>query len=57
MAKKPAAKPPAAAKKSGSARPAPKPAAPSPAPAPRSSTYVPQPLQGIGRAPFRYPPQ
>jgi len=51
--KKPAAKS-AAAKKPAAPKPA-----PSPAPAaetPRRETYTPQPVQGIGWAPFRYPP-
>jgi len=61
-AKKATAKQPA---KSGAKKaPAPKPAAkkstgtsaPAPAAAPRE-TYTPQPVTGIGWAPFRYPPQ
>ena len=56
MAKKPAAKSAAAAKKKTAV--AKKASSPAPAaPAPRRSTYTPQPVQGIGPAPFRYPPQ
>lgn len=61
-----ARKPAAAKKKPAAKRAAPKKAARKPkaaAPAPRAEarsragTYMPQPVQGIGWAPFRYPPQ
>jgi hypothetical protein len=67
--KKPAAKS-AASKKPAAKKPAAKPTAEKPAEkktapatsvvvadAPRRATYTPQPVQGIGWAPFRYPPQ
>lgn len=60
-AKKPAAKKPAAKpspKKVEAKKPAPAPAPARPeAPARRTGTYTPQPVQGIGWAPFRYPLQ
>jgi hypothetical protein len=61
--KKPAAKGAAVGTKArpSVSRPAPKKDAPSPASAvseaPRRATYTPPPVQGIGWAPFRYPPQ
>ena len=60
--KKPAAKS-AASKKPAATKTAARPAAEKKtAPvvvvdAPRRATYTPQPVQGIGWAPFRYPPQ
>jgi hypothetical protein len=53
--KKPAAKS-AAAKKPAVKKGAPSPAV-ADAQAPRRDTYTPRPVQGIGWAPFRYPPR
>jgi hypothetical protein len=54
--KKPAAKAPAA--KKTKAKPESRTsAAPAPETTKRTGTYTPSPVQGIGWAPFRYPPQ
>jgi hypothetical protein len=56
VAKKPAAKKAPATKAKAPTQPA-KPAASSGGGDPQKVAYTPQPIQGAGWAPFRYPPQ